>query len=86
MQEEVGHAAELPVAVLVVLLPALEPGVELLPALFDGGFLEPTVDRVLLELDEDPLTAVLDGRKPGQVPGQRGSGHTDLQLALDIGR
>ena len=40
----------------------------------------------LLELDEDALAPVLDGRQPGDVAGQRRRPDADLQLAFDVRR
>ena len=48
-----------------------KPAVELLAALLDRGFLQPGVDRLAFELDENPLAAVLDRRQPGRSRGLR---------------
>src|SRR5262249_44228322 len=62
MQQDIREPGKLASALVVILLPALEPRVELLTAAFDCGLLPPGVDRFASELDEDALTAVLDGR------------------------
>ena len=81
-----GQPGELPLALAWSLLPALEPGEQPPAPLHDLRAGQPFLDRRLLELDEDPLAAVLHRRQPGQLAGQRGGDHAHLQLALDVGR
>ena len=82
VEQDVGEPEELALALVVVLLPAVEAGQELLAATLDCGLFQPGVDRLALELDEDPLAPVLDGREPGDVAGQWGSGDADHPVRL----
>src|SRR5262249_10814808 len=69
----------------VLLMPAIEPGQELLRPVLDGLGLQPCLDALLLEAEEAALAAVLDRRQPGDVASQGGHLGANLQLAINAG-
>jgi hypothetical protein len=66
--------------------PDVEPGDELRGARLDGRPLQPGLDGVLRERQEDALAAVLVGGEPGEVARQGRQLHVEVELAVDVGQ
>ena len=84
VQHYVGGANEIGLRVWILLLPQLEAFRQ-----FDfpfGNFtaFTPRANLFGFEGDKDSLTAILDGRNPVDLIGQRGAIHTDGEFTIDV--
>ena len=80
MEQIVRQAGKLAARVLVIGLPAIEPFEEQFAALYNFAALEPGVDRLGIELNENPFAAVLDCGEPRHV--QRKGSTSDLEIEI----